>query len=264
MKTKIKIALILFAVIVLASSCTVVRQGEVGVKRKLGRLNPNVIQPGPVPFNPFVTRIIKMPITTENIEITSNLPSKEGLNVAAVISILYRIQPEKAPSILENIGVNYEEVVISSVFRSAAADVCSRFFAKDMHSSERSAIERAITEQMGKLLSPRGFEVQAVLLKNIQLPPGLARAVEEKLEAEQDAQRMEFLLDREKKEAQRKMIEAQGIRDAQKVISEGLNDQIIKWQSIEAFKQLSASPNSKIIMTNGEAPMLIANESGKQ
>lgn len=254
---KIKFSFALITLFVIASGCAVVRQGEVGVKRKVGKLHPDVIQPGPVVFNPFTTRIIKMPIRTVNVEITSNLPSKEGLNVAAVISILYRIQPEKAPGILENIGVNYEEIVITSVFRSAAADVCSRFFAKDMHSAERSAIEKAITEQMSKLLGPRGFDVQAVLLKNIQLPPGLARAVEEKLEAEQDAQRMEFLLDREKKEAQRKTIEAQGIRDAQKVISEGLNDQIIKWQSIEAFKQLSQSPNSKIIMTNGEAPMLI-------
>ncbi|WP_276373904.1 prohibitin family protein [Chryseolinea sp. H1M3-3] len=254
---KIKLALLLSTIIVIVSSCTVVRQGEVGVKRKIGKLNQSIIQPGPVVINPFITRVIKMPITTENIEITSNLPSKEGLNVAAIISILYRIQPEKAPAILENIGVNYEEIVITSVFRSAAADVCSRFFAKDMHSSERSVIEKAITEQMTKLLTPRGFDVQAVLLKNIQLPPGLARAVEEKLEAEQDAQRMEFLLDREKKEAQRKMIEAQGIRDAQKVISEGLNDQIIKWQSIEAFKQLSQSPNAKVIMTNGQASMLI-------
>jgi regulator of protease activity HflC (stomatin/prohibitin superfamily) len=240
-----------------------VRQGEVGLKRKMGKLSPNVIQPGPVAFNPFITKIIKMPIRTVNVEITSNLPSKEGLNVAAVISILYRIQPEKAPGILENIGVNYEEIVITSVFRSAAADVCSRFFAKDMHSAERAVIEKAITEQMSKLLVPRGFDIQAVLLKNIQLPPGLARAVEEKLEAEQDAQRMEFLLEREKKEAQRKIIEAQGIRDAQKVIAEGLSDQIIKWQSIEAFKQLSQSPNSKIIMTNGKAPFLIGEDGNK-
>jgi prohibitin 1 len=254
---KVKTVIILFVVAIFASSCSIVRQGEVGIKRKLGKLNPTIITPGPVGFNPFVARIIKMPITTENIEITSNLPSKEGLNVGAVISILYRIQPEKAPSILESIGTNYEDIVITSVFRSAAADVCSRFFAKDMHSSERATIEKAITAQMAELLAPRGFDVQAVLLMNIQLPPGLARAVEEKLEAEQDAQRMEFLLAREKKEAERKIIEAGGIRDAQKVISEGLNDQIIKWQTLEAFKQLSQSPNAKIIMTNGQAPLLI-------
>jgi prohibitin 1 len=238
-------------------SCSVIRQGEIGMKRKLGKLDQKILQPGAVGFNPFVTRVIKMPIRTMNMEISSNLPSKEGLNVTAVISILYRIVPDKAPSIIENIGVGNEANVISSVFRSSASDVCSRFFAKDMHSAQRANIEREITEQMSKILSIRGFEVEAVLLKNIALPPGLARAVEEKLEAEQGAQRMEFLLDREKREAQRKIIEAEGIRDAQKIISEGLNKNIIQWQSIEAFRELAKSPNAKILITDGNAPLLI-------
>lgn len=254
---KVRSLIILSIVAFTFSSCAIVRQGEVGVKRKLGKLNDNVIQPGAVGFNPFTTKVIKLPIRTMNMEIDANLPSKEGLNVDAIISILYRIKPDQAPEIIENIGTNYERVLISSVFRSAAADVCSRFFAKDMHSAERATIEREITKQMATLLEPRGFEVQAVLMKSIQLPAGLARAVEQKLEAEQDAQRMEFLLVREKKEAERKIIEAQGIRDAQKVISEGLNDRIIKWQTIEAFKLLAQSPNSKIILTDGEAPLLI-------
>ena len=179
------------------------------------------------------------------------------MNVGSVISILYRIEADKAASIIENIGMNYEEVLITSVFRSSAADVCSRFFAKDMHTAQRANIEIEIANQMRTILKNRGFEIEAVLLKTIQLPAGLARAVEEKLEAEQDAQRMEFLLQRERLEAQRKLVEAQGIRDAQKIISEGLNDQIIKWQSLEVFKELSKSPNSKIIMTNGSAPFLI-------
>jgi regulator of protease activity HflC (stomatin/prohibitin superfamily) len=253
---------IVLIVVVLLSGCAVVRQDEIGVKRKLGKLQPNVYNPGPVGFNPFTSTIIKLPVRTINVELSSNLPSKEGLNVAAVISILYRINPEQAPSILQTIGLRYEDVVITSVFRSAAADVCSRFFAKDMHSAERAAIEREITQHMANLLQSRGFIIEAVLLKNIQLPPGLARAVEEKLEAEQDAQRMEFLLEREKREAQRKMIEAEGIRDAQKILSEGLNDRIIKWQSIEAFRELSRSPNAKIIITDGNAPFLI--DSAKQ
>ena len=126
-----------------------------------------------------------------------------------------------------------------------------------MHSAQRATIEKDITQQMASVLSSRGFDVEAVLMKNIQLPPGLARAVEEKLEAEQDAQRMEFLLEREEREAQRKMIEAQGIRDAQKIISEGLNKEIIEWQSIEAFRELSKSSGSRVIITNGNTPMLI-------
>ena len=241
----------------LLASCTVVRQGEVGVKRKLGKLNERTIGPGAVGYNPFLTRIIKLPIRTVNLEITSNLPSKEGLNVGAIISILYRIKPEYAANIIGNIGTNYEEVVITSVFRSAAADVCSRFFAKDMHTAQRSVIEKEITGQMSRLLSERGFDIEAVLLKTIQLPQGLARAVEEKLEAEQDAQRMEFLLQREKLEVQRKLVEAQGTRDAQKIIAEGLSEEILQWQSIEAFKELSQSPNSKVIITSGESPLLM-------
>lgn len=254
MKTRLVVLCLIATVL---TSCSVIRQGEVGIKRKLGKLNPKVIQPGAVGFNPFVTRIIKMPIRTMNMEISTNLPSKEGLNVTAVISILYRIVPEKAPSIVENIGVGNEPNVINSVFRSSASDVCSRFFAKDMHSAQRAAIEKEIAEQMSKVLAQRGFEIEAVLLKNISLPAGLARAVEEKLEAEQDAQRMEFLLDKEKREAQRKMIEAQGIRDAQKIISEGLSKHIIQWQSIEAFRELAKSPNAKILITDGDAPLLI-------
>lgn len=249
--------IILLISVTFLSSCAVVRQGEVGMKRRLGVLHPTIIQPGAVGFNPFFSTIIKMPIRTMNMEISSNLPSKEGLNVAAVISILYRIEPNKAPYIVENIGAGNEQNVISSVFRSTAADVCSRFFAKDMHSAQRASIEKEIATQMGELLVPRGFVIEAVLLKNIQLPAGLARAVEEKLEAEQDAQRMEFLLDREKQEAQRKRIEAEGIRDSQKIIAEGLTKGIIEWQSIEAFRELSKSPNSKIIITDGKAPMLI-------
>lgn len=238
-------------------SCTVVRQGEIGVKRKLGKLSDTVEQPGSVVFNPLTSRVIKIPIQSQNLEIASGLPSKEGLNVQSVIPILYRVQAEKVPMILETIGSNYEEAVISSIFRSASADVCSRFYAKDMHTAQRTVIENVIQQRMMDLLGNRGFEIGAVLLKTIQLPPGLARAVEEKLEAEQDAQRMKFLLQRERLEATQKMVEAEGIRDAKKIISEGLNPLIIQWQSIEAFRLLAESPGSKIIITDGKTPMLI-------
>lgn len=256
MKTRIVLFAVL-AMFMLLSGCVVVRQGEVGVKRRLGKLTQQTIQPGLMFINPFLALVIKMPISTMNMEITSNLPSKEGLNVSSVISILYRIEPAKAAHIIENIGLQYEAIVINSVFRSAAADVCSRFFAKDMHSSQRAVIEKEITDRMAQLIQDRGLIIEAVLLKSIQLPPGLARAVEEKLEAEQDAERMEFLLDREKREALRKLIEAQGVRDAQKVIAEGLSERIIEWQSIEAFRELARSPNTKIIMTDGRTPLLI-------
>ncbi len=253
----LRYSLMALTITLLISSCAVVRQGEVGVKRKMGKLDPNTIGPGASMFNPITTTIIKLPIRTLNVEIQSKLPSKEGLNVQSVISILYHIKPENAADIVENIGTNYEQVVIRSVFRSASADVCSRFFAKDMHTSKRAEIEEEIRGRMQSLLSSRGFEIEAVLLKTIQLPSGLALAVEDKLEAEQEAQRMEFVLQRERMEAQRRKVEAEGIRDAQKILQEGINPQIIQWQSIEAFKELAKSPGSRVIITDGEAPFLI-------
>lgn len=239
------------------SSCTVIRPGEVGVKSTLGKLKPTVHQPGTVGFNPFVTKVIRMPVRTVNREVKLNLPSKEGLNVNAEISILYHIKPEMAPNVIETVGENYEEVMILSVFRSAAADVCSRFLAKDMHSGQRSIIEDGIRQHMDSLIADRGFEIESVLLKSITLPDGLYTAIEDKLEAEQEAQRMEFELQRERLEAQRKKIEAEGVRDAQKVLAEGLTKGIIEWRSLEVLEKLSTSPNAKVIITDGKAPVLL-------
>jgi prohibitin 1 len=245
------------ATIFMLSSCAVVRQGEVGVKRKLGKLQNEIILPGVTGINPLTTRVLKISTQTENVEVKLDLPSKEGLTIRSQISILYHVKAEAAPKILETIGMDYENTLVLAVFRSAAADVSSRFMAKDMHTKERATIEKEIKELMDKQLSVRGFEVEAVLLKSIQLPDGLSMAIQQKLESEQEAQRMEYVLDRERREAERKKIEAEGLRDAQKIISEGLNEFFIKWKSLEAFKQLSSSPNTKIIITDGKAPLLI-------
>jgi len=239
--------------------CTTVRQGEVGVKRRFGQLDPVVRRPGIHSYNPFTTTIIRVPVRTINLPLAlENIPSKEGLNISAEMAVLYRIVPELAPQVLTTIGEKYESVVIVSVFRSAAADVCARFFAKDMYTGQREEIEKDIAAEMHKVLEPRGIVVESVLMKSIQLPKGLAQSIEQKLEAEQQAQQMEFVLQKEHKEADRKVIEAQGISDSQKIISAGLNKQLIEYKTIEAFKQLAASPNAKIIITDGKTPMLIS------
>jgi regulator of protease activity HflC (stomatin/prohibitin superfamily) len=126
-----------------------------------------------------------------------------------------------------------------------------------MHTGERSKIEKEIQEVMMKQLKERGFFVEAVLLKSIVLPAGLTKAIEDKLEAEQDSQRMEFVLDKERQEAQRRTIEAQGIRDSQKLIAEGLTPLLIQFKAIEAFNKLSTSPNTKIIITSADQPLMI-------
>jgi prohibitin 1 len=243
-------------VLLLTTSCTVVRQGEVGVKRTLGKIRPAPVPEGAIGFNPLTTAVIKVPTRTTNLEVRIGLPSKEGLTVQSEVSILYRVEGEKAPQIIERIGRDYEEVVILPVFRSAMADVAARYFAKDMHTGQRAHIEKSIRERMKENLEARGFYIEAVLLKTIILPAGLTRAIEEKLEAEQDAERMQFVLAKERQEAQRKLIEAEGERDAQKMINEGLTPLLIKFRAIEAFNRLSESPNSKVIITNAEAPLI--------
>lgn len=244
--------------LLLTTGCTIVRQGEVGARRTLGKINPQVSGPGVVGFNPLLTTIIKVPTRTINIEVRMALPSKEGLTIQSDVSILYRVEGEQVPKIVETIGRNYEEIVILPVFRSAAADIAASYYAKDMHTGQRAAIEKSICELMTARLQNRGFTIESVLLKSIMLPPGLSKAIEEKLEAEQDAQRMEFVLIKQRQEAQRQIIEAEGIRDAQKIISEGLTPMLIQFKSIEAFNKLSTSPNSKVIVTSGQTPLLLS------
>jgi prohibitin 1 len=252
----VKLGILFFGIFML-SSCTTIREGEVGVKRTFGKYSNNPYTEGLRVFNPFASTIIKVSTQTENLEVELSIPSKEGLNILATVSILYNIERAKVPYILRTIGTDYERNIIMPIFRSAVADVTSRFYAKDMHTGERIVIERAIRDQMMIHLKDKGIDIETVLLKSIQMPRSLARAIEQKLEAEQEAQRMEFVLQQAKREAEQKRIEAEGVRDAQKIISEGLNPNILQFKSIEAFKELSKSPNTKIIITDGDMPMII-------
>lgn len=281
-------------------SCTVIRQGEVGVKRRLGKIDPMFIEQGPKGYNLFTTTILKVPTRTMNIEVKPDLPSKEGLTIRSEISILYRIKPEAAPKIVQGIGLNYESEVILPVFRSAAADITAKFLAKDMHSGERTQIEGAIRRQMTEILEAKGFVIENVLLKSIMLPAGLSRTIEEKLQAEQEAQRMEFVKEREKRDAERRIIEAEGKKEIARIQAEGeknaaiiqaearkrmfeieaegranamaieavatrrandtinrtLSPSILKLRQIEAFRSLSNSNNSKLVVTDGKTPFL--------
>jgi len=251
--------IILSILMVLISSCAVVRQDQIGIKRKWGKITPQVISPGLRVINPFSTYIIKLPARTVNLEVRADLPSKEGLTIVTEISILYHLIPEKASVILRDAGTSYENTLILPVFRSAVSDVSARFFAKDMHSSKRAQIEKEVEERMNEILLERGFMIESVLMKSVRLPEGLTQSIEEKLQAEQESQRMEFVLSREKMEADRLKIEAEGIRDYQRIISEGLNPMILQFMSIEAFRELSKSSNSKVIITDGKTPLMLNN-----
>ena len=257
----LKSLFLIFAITSL-SSCVTIREGEVGVKSKLGTFSDKPILNGVRMYNPLTSRVLRISTQTENLEVGLNIPSKEGLTIKSEVSILYNIDGRKAPKLLRNIGIDFEQNVILPVFRSAVSDVSSRFFAKDMHTGERATIEKAIRDQMMVLMDGKGIEVEAVLLKSIQLPRSLANAIEAKLEAEQQAQQMEFVLQQAEREAEQKRVEAAGIRDAQLIIAEGLDAKILQFKSIEAFQELAKSPNAKVIITDGDLPMIMESEMG--
>lgn len=240
----------------LLSSCAIIRPGQIGVKTRFGQFKGDPKDGGIMWYNPFIARVERVPIRTINRELTIDLPSKEGLTIRSDISILYHIEPAAVKKVIAEIGTDYDKI-ITSVFRSASADVCANYFAKDMHSGRRDNIEREIAQKMNGYLKDRGFTIESVLLKSIILPQGLARAIEDKLEAEQQAQRMEFVLITEEKEAQRKRIEAEGDRNAQKILSDGLTPEILKLRSIEVLRELARSNNAKVIVTDGKTPVIM-------
>ena len=248
------------SVLVLAavsSGCVVVNQGEVGVIRRWGRIDEPPRPPGLIVYEAVSTDVIVVPTRLTTVTVDFTLPSREGLNVEAQISILYRVLAEKAAEIIGTVGELYEQDLVLAVFRSAAADVSSKFYARDLYSAERGAMEKQIGQRMGESLTARGFVIESVLMKAINLPAGLARAIEVKLQSEQEAERMQFIIAREKLEADRKRIEAEGVRDAQKISADGLTDAILRGRAIEAFKQLAASPNAKVIVTDGRTPLVL-------
>lgn len=257
---KITILLCCVGVLLGGAGCATVQPGEAGVKQTLGRLDDEVHVGGPVFFTPGVTRVVRIPTRTRNLEVDLELPSREGLNVGSKISVLYRIRPESAPSVISQVGLDYEVVLVLSTFRSAAADVTARYLASDMYTSSRAEIESAIAKRMSAILEPRGFVIEAVLMKSIRLPDKLAASVEAKLSAEQDAARMKFVLEAERQEAERKRIEAAGIRDSQEVISASLDDELIRWNAVEAFRELATSTNAKVIVTNGTGSVLVESD----
>jgi regulator of protease activity HflC (stomatin/prohibitin superfamily) len=275
--------------LVLTSGCAVINPGQVGVKRTLGKLSSKVSQPGPVLFNPFISKVVRLNVGTMNLSIKENLPSKEGLTILSESSILYHIKAADVPQIIQETGLTFEDNLILPVFRSAASDVCSRYYAKDMHSAKRHEIEKEIQIRLAEVCDAKGFVIEEVLLKSITLPAGLTESIETKLQAEQEALRMEFVLDRQKKEVERQIIEAEGAKKtnviqaearaesmrieaegsaksieikakANKTANEMLNSSItpniLKLNEIEAFIKLATSPNAKTVITDGKGSVL--------
>jgi len=242
---------ILMLVLALVSAITVVPAGHVGVKVLFGRVYPETLPEGLHLINPLVS-VEKISIRTQEVFEHAEVPSKEGLNVVLEASLLYHVQPNQAARLYQSVGPRYDQVVLAPQFRSAIRGVTVQHEAKDLYTSGRELIASQISQDLEKPLSDRGLMLESILLRRIQLPKMVEEAINDKLAAEQQAQRMQFVLAKETQEAERKRIEAKGIADFQNIVSQGISEPLLRWKGIEATKLLAESPNAKVVIVGGK------------
>ena len=179
---------------------------------------------------------------------SASVPSSEGLMMNMDTSLIYHLNPERAADVFQKIGTDYENRVVEPTLRSAIREATASHSANALYTGEREMVGKQIFEQLSSQLSQRGLTVENVLLRDIQLPPTLKASIETKQQAEQEALAMNFRLQKETQEAQRKRIEAQGIRDFQQIVAQGISPQLLEWKGIEATENLAKSSNAKVVV----------------
>ena len=239
------IALIL--VILLFSSITRVPTGTVGVLTLFGRGTGEVLPEGMHLINPLKSSN-EMSIRTQELKESASVPSSEGLVINLDTSLIYHLNPEKAAEAYQKIGPNYVLVLIEPNLRAAIREATASHSANALYTGEREAVARQIFDHLTTQLGVRGILVENVLLRDIQLPQTLKASIESKQQAEQEALAMNFRLQKEKQEAERKRIEAAGIRDFQQIVAQGISPALLEWKGIEATENLSKSANAKVVV----------------
>ena len=234
-------------VILLFSSITKVGSGHVGVLTLFGRVTGEILPEGIHLINPFKSST-EMSIRTQEIKESASVPSAEGLVMNLDTSLIYHLDPAKAAEVYQKIGPNYLVVFIEPNLRAAIREATASHTANALYSGERELVAKQIRDQLTALLGQRGILVESILLRDIQLPLTLKTSIETKQQAEQEALAMNFRLQKEKQEAERKRIEAAGIRDFQQIVAQGISAQLLEWKGIEATENLAKSPNSKIVV----------------
>lgn len=227
---------------------TVIPAGTVGVVDFLGVVSDNTLKPGVNLVNPMA-KIIKYSFKTQEIKENMTVPSKEGLPVQLEISLLFRVDPAMANDIYKTVEAgDYLNVILAPQFRSVVRGVTSKFEAKALYTGAREQLAEEIIIELQKNVGDRGITIENAPLRQIILPPGLTQSIEQKLQAEQESQRMSFVLQKETQEADRKRIEAKGIADFQVIVSDGINANLLKWKGIEATENLAKSSNTKVVV----------------
>ena len=249
----------------------VIDAGQVGVKALFGKVNNDVLYSGLNIVNPLVD-VTNFDVKTQNYTMSAvhdegskagddaiRVLSADGLEVIIDLSVLFKVKPSSAPEILRTIGTDYLDKIVRPIARTAIRDNAVAYDAVALYSSKRDEFQNKIFQTINKSFIKRGLELEQLLVRNITLPASVKTTIESKINAEQDAQKMTFVLQKERQEAERKRVEAQGIADYQRILSTGLSDKQLQYETIIAQKEIALSPNTKvIIMGNGKnAPIIL-------
>jgi prohibitin 1 len=241
------VRVVLLVVALLMWSTTSIPTGNVGVLTLFGRVTGQTLAEGIHLINPLKS-VEKMPIQTQSLKESANVPSNEGLILALDTSLLFRLDKDKAAFVFQTVGNNYVEKIVEPTLRAAIRAATSAHSANALYTNARELVQQQIQEELTAQLAPRGVIVENVLLRDVQLPAMLKGSIEAKQQAEQDALRMSFILQKEKQEAERKRIEAQGISDFQRIVATGISAQLLEWKGIEATEKLATSSNAKVVI----------------
>lgn len=224
--------------------------GKVGVIDFEGQVANGTLAPGLHLANPF-SDVVKFSTRLQDIKETINATSQEGLSFSTDVSVQYRLDPQKAVQIYQTIGTDEREIIISR-FRAIVREVTASYPAEAIYGKRRVEVSNRMQQRLREQIEPLGFVVDQVLLREVKVPDALQASIQEKLKAEQDSQRMTFVLEQERQESDRKRIEAQGTADAQKILSQGLTPAVLQLRSIEATEKLAESQNAKIVVMGGK------------
>jgi len=237
----------LVLLVVFFNSVTRVGTGHVGVLTLFGRVTGETLPEGMHLINPLKTNN-QMSVQTQTLKESASVPSSEGLMMSLDTSLIYHLNPDHAAEVFQKIGADYENVVVEPTLRSAIREATASHTANALYTGEREMVGKQIFDQVSAQLNQRGLTVENVLLRDIQLPATLKAAIEAKQQAEQESLAMNFRLQKETQEAQRKRIEAQGVRDFQQIVAQGITPSLLEWKGIEATETLAKSPNSKVVV----------------
>jgi regulator of protease activity HflC (stomatin/prohibitin superfamily) len=250
------------------ASVVQVEPGQVGVQKLFGKVSNRILESGLNIINPLV-KVVMFDVRTENYTMSGvvdegmkrgddaiRVLSADGLEVIIDLTVLYKVIPTEAPRILQEVGIDYRNVIVRPICRTKIRDNAVYYDAVALYSIKRDEFQSRIFTGIESNLKERGLLLEQLLVRNITLPESVKLAIESKINAEQEAQKMTFVLQKERQEAERKRVEAQGIADYQKILSSGLSDRLLQYEMIKA---ISVSPNSKlIVMTNGKGlPIMV-------